>query len=92
MKELKEKILSTIALITVFLPLTVAFVWKPDPPAATAIIIGYCIFAIVSFLYALFLFFKVKLKDINTKIALGVNAVYVIGILVTVIIPHLLNR
>ena len=92
MKELKEKILSTIALITIFVPLTVAFVWKPDSPAATAVIIGYCIFAIVSFLYALFLFFKVKLKDINTKIAFGVNAVYVIGILVTVIIPHLLNR
>ena len=92
MKELKEKILSIIALVTVFVPLTAAFVWKPDSPAATAIIIGYCIFATVSFLYALFLFVKMKLRDINTKIALGVNAVYVIGILVTVIIPHLLDK
>ena len=89
---MKEKILSTIALITVFVPLTAAFIWKPDSPAATAIIIGYCIFAAISFIYALFLFVKMKLRDINTKIALGVNAVYVIGILVTVIIPHLLNR
>lgn len=69
-----------------------AFIWKPDSPAATAIIIGYCIFAAVSFIYAIFLFAKMKLRDINTKIALGVNAVYVVGILVTVIIPHLLNR
>ena len=89
---MKEKILSMIALITVFVPLTAAFVWKADSPAATAIIIGYCIFAAVSFVYALFLFVKMKLRDINTKIALGVNAVYVVGILVTVIIPHLLNR
>ena len=36
MKELKEKILSTIALITVFVPLTVAFVWKPDSKSMTA--------------------------------------------------------
>ncbi len=89
--QMKENILSTIALITVFVPLTVAFIWKPDSPAATAIIIGYCIFAAISFVYALFLFAKMKLRDINTKIALGVNAVYVAGILVTVIIPHLLN-
>lgn len=89
---MKEKILSTIALITIFIPLTAAFIWKPDSPAATAIIIGYCIFAVVSFIYALFLFVKMKLRDNNTKIALGVNAVYVVGILVTVIIPHLLNR
>ena len=89
---MKEKVLSMIALITVFVPLTAAFVWKSDSPATTAIIIGYCIFAAVSFVYALFLFVKMKLRDINTKIALGVNAVYVVGILVTVIIPHLLNR
>ena len=89
---MKEKVLSMIALITVFVPLTAAFVWKSDSPAATAIIIGYCIFAVVSFVYALFLFVKMKLRDINTKIARGVNAVYVVGILVTVIIPHLLNR
>ncbi len=89
---MKEKILSMIALITAFVPLTAPFIWKPDSPAATAIIIGYCIFAAVSFIYALFLFAKIKLRDINTKIALGVNAVYVVGILVTVIIPRLLNR
>lgn len=88
---MKEKILSTIALVTVFVPSTAAFIWKPDSPAATAIIIGYCIFAAVSFIYALFLFFKMKLRDIYIKIALGVNAVYVVGILVTVIIPHLLS-
>lgn len=89
---MKEKILNTIALITVFVPLTAAFIWQPDSPAATAIIIGYCIFAVVSFIYALFLFVKMKFRDIYTKIALGVNAFYVIGVLVTVIIPYLLNR
>ena len=89
---MKEKVLSMIALITVFVPLTAAFVWKSDSPVATAIIIGYCIFASVSFVYALFLVVKMKFRDINIKIALGVNAVYVVGILVTVIIPHLLNR
>lgn len=87
---MKEKILSIIALITVFVPLTAVFVWEPTSPAATTIIIGYCIFAALSFLYALFLFVKMRFRDINTKIALGVNAVYVVGILVTVIIPRLL--
>ena len=57
---MKEKILSTIALITAFVPLTAPFIWKPDSPAATAIIIGYCIFAAVSFIYALFLFAKIR--------------------------------
>lgn len=87
---MKEKILSITALITVFVPLTAAFVWKPTSPSATAIIIGYCIFAVLSFLYALFLFTKMKFRDIYTKIALGLNAVYVVGILATVVIPHLL--
>ena len=84
---MKEIILSMIALVTVFVPLTAVLVWEP---AATAIIIGYCIFAGLSFLYALFLFVKMKFRDIYTKIALGLNAVYVVGILVTVVIPHLL--
>lgn len=48
---MKEKILSIIALITVFVPLTAVFVWEPTSPAATTIIIGYCIFAALSFLY-----------------------------------------
>ena len=50
---MKEKILSMIALVTVFVPLTAVLVWEPTSPAATAIIIGYCIFAALSFLYAL---------------------------------------
>lgn len=60
---MKEKVLSMIALITVFVPLTAAFVWKSDSPAATAIIIGYCIFAAVSFVYALFHFCFLRLGD-----------------------------
>ena len=87
---MKEKILSMIALVTVFVPLTAVLVWEPTSSAATAIIIGYCIFAALSFLYALFLFVKMKFRDIYTKIALGLNAVYVVGILVTVVIPRLL--
>ena len=87
---MKEIILSMIALVTVFVPLTAVLVWDPPSPAATAIIIGYCIFGGLSFLYALFLFVKMKFRDIYTKIALGLNAVYVVGILVTVVIPHLL--
>ena len=87
---MKDKILSMIALVTVFVPLTAVLVWEPTSPAATAIIIGYCIFAALSFLYALFLFVKMKFRDIYTKIALGLNAVYVVGILVTVVIPRLL--
>ena len=60
---MEEKVLSMIALITVFVPLTAAFVWKSDSPAATAIIIGYCIFAAVSFVYALFHFCFLRLGD-----------------------------
>ena len=86
---MKEKILSTIALITVFVPLSAVFIWSPNSPAATAIIIGYCIFAAFSFGYALFLFIKMHFRDIYTKIALGINAIYVIGILFTVIIPRI---
>lgn len=86
---MKNKILSIIALITIFVPFTIAFVWDPTLPNATAIIVGYCIFIAVSFLYSLFLFLKMKLRDNYTKIALGVNGLYLAGVLITVVIPHL---
>ena len=87
---MKEKILSIIALMTIFIPLTVVFVWDPISPAATAIIIGYCIFSVVSFLYTLFLFLKMQFKSIPVKIALGVNAFYTAGIFLTAILPRIL--
>ena len=87
---IKENFLSKIAFLTTFVPLTVAFVWKPTAPFATATIIGYCIFAALSFVYALFLFTKIRLRDNYAKIALGVNGAYVLGTIVTVIIPRLL--
>lgn len=87
---MKNKILSIISLITIFVPITMLFVWKPTSPNATVIAIGYCIFIAVSFLYALFLFGKMRLRDTYTKIGLGVNALYLIGILVLVVIPRFL--
>ena len=87
---MKQKVLSVIALITVFVPIAALPFWRPGAPYATALVIGYCIFAAISFLYALFLFLKMKIKDTRVKIALGVNAVYVVGILITVVLPRLL--
>ena len=87
---MKQKLLSVIALITVFVPIAALLFWKPDAQYATALVIGCCIFATISFLYALFLFLKMKVKGTRVKIALGVNAVYVVGILITVVIPRLL--
>ena len=55
---MKEKILSIISLVTIFVPLTMLFVWKPTAANATAIAIGYGVFIVASFLYALFLFLK----------------------------------
>lgn len=37
---MKEKILSIISLVTIFVPLTMLFVWKPTAANATAIAIG----------------------------------------------------
>ena len=48
---MKNKILSIISLITIFIPITMLFVWKPTSPSATVIAIGYCIFIAVSFCY-----------------------------------------
>jgi hypothetical protein len=42
-------VLSTIAFITVFIPLIVVFFWKPDNPNATSLLIGYFIFIGISF-------------------------------------------
>ena len=83
------KLLSIIALITIFVPIAALLFWKPDASYATGLVIGCCIFAAISFLYALFLFFKMKIKNTYVKIALGVNAVYVVGILITVVLPRL---
>lgn len=87
---MKNKILSIISLITIFIPITMLFVWKPTSSSATVIAIDYCIFIAVSFCYALFLFAKMHLRDIYTKIGLGVNALYLIGILALVVIPRLI--
>lgn len=87
---MKDKVLSMIALITIFIPLTVVFFWKPDNLNATALLIGYFIFVAISFCYSLFLFAKKRLRDLNTKVSLGVNSLYLLGILVFVVIPHLI--
>ncbi|AWI03433.1 hypothetical protein [Clostridium drakei] len=87
---MKDKVLSTIALITIFVPLTVVFFWKPDNPNATVLLIGYFIFVAISFCYALFLFAKKRLRDTDTKVSLGVNSLYLVGILVFVVIPHII--
>lgn len=86
---MKQKVLSVIALITIFVPIAALPFWRPDAPYATALVIGCCIFAVVSFLYALFLFLKIKIKDTHVKIALSVNAVYVVGVLITVVLPRM---
>jgi len=87
---MKDKILSMIALITIFVPMTVVFFWKPDNPNATALLIGYFIFIALSFCYTLILFMKKHLRNTNTKIALGVNSLYLAGILILVILPRIL--
>lgn len=86
---MKQKVLSVIALITIFVPIAALPFWRPTAPYATALVIGCCIFAAVSFLYALFLFLKMKIRDTRVKIALGVNAIYVVGVLITVVFPRM---
>lgn len=87
---MKDKILSIIALITVFVPITILFVWNPTDPNATGIMIGYFIFIVISFFYSLFLFVKKHLRDTYTKISLGLNGLYFVGILALVVIPRLI--
>lgn len=86
---MKDKLLSRTALATAFVPFTVLFVWDPASPSAAAVLIGYCVFATASFFYALFLFANRGLRDLCTKIALGIHSVYVAAILLTVVFPRL---
>ena len=87
---MKDKILGIISLITVFVPFTIFFFWKPTAPNATAIIIGYCIFIALSFCYALVLFFARHQRDTYTKVGLGVNGLYLLAILGLVVIPRII--
>ncbi|KAJ51689.1 Ca2+/Na+ antiporter [Clostridium tetanomorphum] len=87
---MKDKILSIISFITIFVPITILFVWKPTNPNATAIVIGYCIFIALSFCYTFFLFAKKQLRDIYTKISLALNGLYLIGILALIVFPRLI--
>lgn len=86
---MKNKILSIISLITIFVPITMLFVWKPTAPNATTIAIGYCVFVAISFIYALFIFLKMHIRDIYAKIGLVVNTLYLIGVLALVVLPRL---
>lgn len=85
---MKDKILSIISLVTVFVPITMIFVWKLNVINTTSIVIGYSIFIAISFCYALFLFAIKRLKNTYTKISLGLNSFYLAGILATVVIPR----
>lgn len=87
---MKDKILSIISFITIFVPYTILFVWNPTAPNTTVVVIGYFIFIALSFFYALFLFTKKHLRDIYTKISLGMNGLYLMGILVFVVLPRLI--
>ena len=87
---MKEKILSIISLVTIFVPLTMLFVWKPTAAKCNSYCyLVYGVFIVASFLYALFLFLKKQQRDIYVKVGLGVNAFYLLGILFMVIIPRL---
>lgn len=83
-----KKGLSIISFITIFVPISMFFVWKPTSPNATAIAAGYSIFILISFLYTLLLFCKVHLRDIYVKVGLAVNAIYLLVILFLVVIPR----
>lgn len=86
---MKEKILGIICLLTAVVPISLLFVWKPTAPNATGIVIGYGIFILLSFIYALFLFVKKHLRDIYTKIGFALNSLYLVAILILVILPRL---
>ncbi len=88
---MKEKLLSTIAVITILIPFTVILLWNANNPNATAILIGYCIFSTISFFYTLFLFAVKRFRNTNIKVALGVNSLYLLCILSFVVLPHLMN-
>jgi hypothetical protein len=88
---MKEKLLSTISLITIFVPFTVILLWNANNPNATAILTGYCIFSTISFFYTLFLFAGIRLRNTNVKISLGVNSLYFLCILAFVVFPRLMN-
>jgi hypothetical protein len=87
-----EKILSTVAILTILIPFTVVLLWNPSNPNASAILMGYCIFTTISFFYSLFIFLKIHLRNTNTKIALGVNSIYLVIILALVVVPRLINQ
>lgn len=88
---MKEKLLSTIAVVTILIPFTVILIWNANNPNATAIIIGYCIFTTISFFYTLFLFIVKRFRNTNIKVALGVNSLYLLCILSFVVLPHLMS-
>lgn len=85
---MKDRILSVISLITVFVPITMIFVWKFNVLSTSSIVICYSIFIAISFFYALFLFAIKRLKNTYTKVSLGLNGFYLAGILATVVIPR----
>ena len=86
---MKDKVLSVISLITVFIPITMLFVWRPTASIATSIAIGYGIFILISFAYALILFCKKQLRNIYVKLGLAINTLYIVGIFGFVVIPRL---
>ena len=88
---MKEKLLSTIAVVTILIPFTVIMIWNANNPNATGIIIGYCIFTTISFFYTLFLFAVKRFRNTNIKVALGVNSLYLLCILSFVVLPHLMS-
>ncbi len=86
---MRDRILSIISFITVFVPLTIFFIWRPADPDTTGIVIVYYNLIALSFGYTLFLFAKKQLRDIYTIISLGLNGLYFAAIFILAVIPRL---
>ena len=86
---MKEKILSIISLVTIFVPLTMLFVWNLRLQMQQLLLLVTVFLLLPVFFTHYSYFSKKQQRDIYVKVGLGVNAFYLLGILFMVIIPRL---
>lgn len=80
---MKEKILTAICTIMLFLPWTIlplrSFDWALKSPTAEIMIFCYCVFMIFSGLFTIYAYAKAHLQSSLMKICLVVNGLYLAG-------------
>lgn len=93
---MKNKILTAVSAIMLFIPWTIlplrAYDWALESPVAEIMISSYCVFMIFSGIFTIISYIRAKAESNLMKVCLIINSLYAVagaGFLAMIIIPKI---